>query len=49
MEIYLIVSCLQWKKTQHKEDGQDLNRNYKKKPKDHEHFKTAGRKGVHED
>ena len=50
MEIYLwLWAASNEKKTQHREDGQDSNRNYKKKTKDHEHFKTAGRKGVHED
>ena len=33
-------------KKRHKEDAQESNRNYEK-TKDHEHFKTVGRKGDH--
>ena len=33
-------------KKRYKEDAQESNRNYEK-TKDHEHFKTVGRKGDH--
>ena len=50
MEIYLwLWAASNEKKHNIRKMGRTWTEITKKKTKDHEHFKTAGRKGVHED